>query len=198
MSASTGQGIFERYEAESFPLYHFKWQDVHILAQNAIELILCDGKLSEASFGKISAPCDYALTSDKLYRKNSRAGTQAPKDSSSLGFTPVYGSYLSLLLPRLSKVKLNGQYGFRLRWCSHEHTFICSSRAEMLRWHESLKKMTVLSNIASKYETGKLLGKGSYATVHMGTRLEDGKEVAIKTLRKGRLVKSKEALVGRW
>ncbi|CAM4595273.1 unnamed protein product [Leuciscus chuanchicus] len=41
-------------------------------------------------------------------------------------------------------------------------------------------------NILSRYEIGKMLGKGGFGAVYEGTRLEDGLEVAIKFAKKNR------------
>ncbi len=67
-----------------------------------------------------------------------------------------------------------------------------------MRWYNSLKQAAVLGNIAAKYKLGKEIGKGSYATVHVGTRLEDGQELAIKTIPKDKLARNRDALVGKY
>jgi hypothetical protein len=137
----------------------------------------------------------YVLLADKLYREASNLSASSPTATLRLGFTPGYGSYVSLLLPRLSRFKLDGEYGLRLRCYGCERRFLCPSKDEMKRWYNSLKRLAVLRNIADKYAMGKAIGKGSYAMVHLGTRLKDGEEFAIKVIHKVKLTRNKVALV---
>lgn len=55
--------------------------------------------------------------------------------------------------------------------------------AEELRGHECHARLQTEVPVREAYELGKLLGKGGFATVSLGTRRADGKRFAVKVMR---------------
>ncbi len=55
-------------------------------------------------------------------------------------------------------------------------------------WVEKLRRVCISFNISYRYSFEKLVGKGSFARVHRAIKKRDGKEYAIKTLEKAKML----------
>jgi serine/threonine protein kinase len=55
-------------------------------------------------------------------------------------------------------------------------------------WVEKLRKVCISFNLAYRYSFEKLLGKGNFAKVHRAIKKRDGKEYAIKTIEKAKIL----------
>ena len=55
-------------------------------------------------------------------------------------------------------------------------------------WVERLRRVCISFNISYRYSFEKLVGKGSFAKVHRALKKRDGKEYAIKTLEKAKMM----------
>ncbi len=87
----------------------------------------------------------------------------------------------------------NNRYGFWLDGYQGSAAFYCETRAERKNWIHYLRKVCTLKAIMSKYDLNphsKLLGKGSFAQVHQTARKKDGKQFAVKTVKKERLLEN--------
>lgn len=68
--------------------------------------------------------------------------------------------------------------------------FYCRSRESRKSWVKALKQVCVLNNIEKHFEFHELIGEGNFAHVYLANRIKDGKEFAIKSIRKERLSRS--------
>jgi hypothetical protein len=195
MSRTPPKSLFELYEADAYPLYQFQWQEVVTMPQLTENDILYAGKLREERGKELYAPLYYVLTSNKLYRMIMPPSSPHGKLSLGLLSSVKNIAYLYLMNPRLTRFKRGEIYGLRLTSCQNVHNFVCGSKDELNVWYDRLKQVSVLGRIASKYTVGKVLGRGSYATVHAAVRLEDQKEVAVKTISKERISNNTNVMV---
>jgi len=80
--------------------------------------------------------------------------------------------------------------GFRLSGYKGVYEFVCESKEELSNWMKHLRRVCVVTNISHFYSFGKLLGKGNFAKVHIGTRKADNAIFAIKTIAKTKILET--------
>jgi len=78
--------------------------------------------------------------------------------------------------------------GFRLIGYKGSYDFYCQTPLDLDNWITKLKKTCVLSDISTYYTFGKMLGKGSFAKVHLAQQKPNNKMVAIKTIEKEKIL----------
>ena len=99
--------------------------------------------------------------------------------------------------PKLAKHKdtEQAQYGFSLCEGAASFCFMCESKEDAHVWYSRLKRVAILSSLDSDYTIGEMIGKGTYAKVHVARQRKNGSEYAIKSLLKGKLISNPRSLV---
>lgn len=82
--------------------------------------------------------------------------------------------------------------GFRLKGYKGSHEFFCRNPLNRENWIKSLSRVCVSLNITENYTFGKMLGKGSFAKVHLAWRKSDNRVFAIKTVEKVKVLKTQK------
>jgi len=94
--------------------------------------------------------------------------------------------------PRLEEVEdVNEKTGgFQLIGYKGVHEFMWCNLSEKESWLENLRKVCIARNITQLYNIGRMIGKGSFAKVHVAQRKSDNKSFAIKTIAKTKILES--------
>jgi serine/threonine protein kinase len=94
--------------------------------------------------------------------------------------------------PRLEEIEDTNEKsrGFQLIGYKGVYDFIWYNVSERECWLENLRKVCVGRNIALVYSVGKMIGKGSFAKVHLAQRKSDNRSFAIKTIAKTKILEN--------
>ena len=80
--------------------------------------------------------------------------------------------------------------GFRLIGYKKSHDFFTINNSIRDDWIRSLRKVCVSLNIPREYTFGKMIGRGSFAKVHLAKRNTDNLSFAIKTIFKSKILEN--------
>ena len=80
--------------------------------------------------------------------------------------------------------------GFRLTEYERSYEFYCSNISIRDNWVEELRKISITVDIADRFNFGKMIGRGTFAKVHLADRKADNKVLAIKTILKSKILES--------
>lgn len=82
------------------------------------------------------------------------------------------------------------RFGFILKGFKGIHTFYCRTKEARKKWLQQLKKVCILNGLKAKYNRTELLGKGTFARVHLGICKKSKAKFAIKSIKKKLLFKT--------
>lgn len=85
-----------------------------------------------------------------------------------------------------TKIENKIYYPINIYHSLNKDTLLCETEEDFEKWVTSLKKLT---EEEKKYEPVEIIGQGKFSIVHKGVDPDDGKEVAIKILRKTKMEK---------
>lgn len=98
---------------------------------------------------------------------------------------------LSLRNPRIRKADKNSSnlHGFVLDGYKNSIAFYCDTKKRREEWLKNLQKMCIQYNIMDVYSFENLIGKGSFAKVHLCTNKKNNEKFAIKTIKKETMIR---------
>lgn len=107
----------------------------------------------------------------------------------------VPAATLKYCLARITLDRTRGAFTLLRRGVSH--TFVAESAETAARWYGELKMraLVTLSEVAHDFSIGQLVGEGNYAKVHLVVSKETGKKYAMKSVNKGKIIKSPSKIV---
>jgi len=106
------------------------------------------------------------------------------------------GNYSMLLyFPLLKKIKINGNYGFKITSGKTQKKFLVESKEEIEIWYNGLKEICILENFEKKYTFEGDLGSGYSSIVKLAKNNKTGAKYAVKCLSVDWLKKSQNAIV---
>jgi len=85
--------------------------------------------------------------------------------------------------------------GFRISHSGFSKSIYCKSRSEFEDWILKLKKLCLQLNFDDEYEMRKQLGTGHFSTVYEGISKRSGERVAVKVIKKEKMMISQKHIV---
>jgi len=186
-SENIKQSFFDILESQNKEPTIFEWTNEEIVLQNCLkDEQIYTGRLKLHSNNKIpeftEKEQNFILYLHYLAiypeEENSKEKSDAKKQKLVLQFKN----------PRL-RILENG-IKFRLIGYKNYYDFTCISAEDFNVWIEKLKRICINTGILENFVFGKVLGKGSFAKVHLANYKFNGKHCAIKTIEKQKILET--------